>query len=415
MEDHFFSYNAIQKTWQETNCHELSGTLAEYVPQIILIENKEQMVWCPIHHTYETVETLSHSKVSTTDGCILSGAVIPIGAIDITADQDARRDLFDLRWHISQERSRGRLMIAVDRVVIGLGDGYDNRLGRVLVPHVYGRSFHSISVAYVKEKIIEIGLCQKIPTTILITALTKLQGIAEEYYGEKMPFSWEKIVSYGQYSDPECLKAMLHYPFSPILWLMRNYFNINENYRIVTRDDRRGFSKICEALQLVSNEAFLSQVLKNPYTFILNLRLRRLGFQDECLIESFYGLKTFCGKEMDQRLEGEYVWENNGLSYDKSLFEDDAAMAAFRKDKLCLFNDWEALFFYCQWNLQQSGEDVFSPIFYRLLAEWQPCYTEALRSLHRYYLDLPLNLRASVLENGLSPQICLHINELLEP
>ena len=275
MEDHFFSYNAIQKTWQETNCHGLSGTLAEYVPQIILIENKEQMVWCPIHHTYETVETLSHSKVSTTDGCILSGAVIPIGAIDITADQDARRDLFDLRWHISQERSRGRLMIAVDRVVIGLGDGYDNRLGRVLVPHVYGRSFHSISVAYVKEKIIEIGLCQKIPTTILITALTKLQGIAEEYYGEKMPFSWEKIVSYGQYSDPECLKAMLHYPFSPILWLMRNYFNINENYRIVTRDDRRGFSKICEALQLVSNEAFLSQVLKNPYTFILNLRLRR--------------------------------------------------------------------------------------------------------------------------------------------
>ena len=208
---------------------------------------------------------------------------------------------------------------------------------------------------------------------------------------------------------------MLHYPFSPILWLMRNYFNINENYRIVTRDDRRGFSKICEALQLVSNEAFLSQVLKNPYTFILNLRLRRLGFQDECLIESFYGLKTFCGKEMDQRLEGEYVWENNGLSYDKSLFEDDAAMAAFRKDKLCLFNDWEALFFYCQWNLQQSGEDVFSPIFYRLLAEWQPCYTEALRSLHRYYLDLPLNLRASVLENGLSLQICLHINELSEP
>ena len=90
MEDHFFSYNAIQKTWQETNCHELSGTLAEYVPQIILIENKEQMVWCPIHHTYETVETLSHSKVSTTDGYILSGAVIPIGAIDITADQDAR-------------------------------------------------------------------------------------------------------------------------------------------------------------------------------------------------------------------------------------------------------------------------------------------------------------------------------------
>ena len=88
-------------------------------------------------------------------------------------------------------------MIAVDRVVIGLGDGYDNRLGRVLVPHVYGRSFHSISVAYAKEKIIEIGLCQKIPTTILITALTKLQGIAEEYYAKRCHSLGKKLFLMG--------------------------------------------------------------------------------------------------------------------------------------------------------------------------------------------------------------------------
>ena len=415
MDERFFSYNPVKKSWQETDCPELSVALAEKLPQIFLIEDNEQLVWCPLHHTYEKVEGLEVNEASTADGCTLRGTIISMGSCDISKDEPSMRDSFDIRWHINQERLQSRWMIGVDRIMVGMGNGFDKRRGKVLVPHVYERSFHSLSLNYAKEKMIETGDCRKIPVEVLAAALSDLQGLAEDYYGEKMPFSWERIAPCDQYSGRECIEAVVHYPFAPMLWPIRKYFNSNEKSRIFPRDHRDSFSEICATHGVDGGKEFFLSILQNPQALLTNIRLRKLGFRKEKNIAIFYDLTNFCGKEKDSRLEGEiFTWGNNSFSYDTSIFQDDDAMVAFRKDKRYTLDDWEALFFYCQWNLSQKNEDVFAPMLYRLLAQWQPCYAATLRSIQHDYLRLPKKIRQRILEQGLSPQICFDIQETLK-
>lgn len=411
----YFSYNVATKCWQETNCREITVAMTEKVSVVFLLEDKEHgaYAWCPRHRSYETVQTLEEGKITTVDGCVLRGAVVPLGDKDITAEELPSPEEFELRWHVSRNRRNGTMMIGVDRAVIGLGNGWDSHRGRVGVPHVYERTFHSISVNYPQEKIILRGDMEKIPFAVLVAALTDMEGLAEDYYGEKMPFSWDVVTSFPNVSGIECLESVFHYPFVPFLWPLRYNFSSEPNRHLVPRDNRQGFSELCRMLHIEASSELFSQALLQPYAFIIALRLRLLGFRKSEYIEPFYELTSFCGKKMTESLRGEYLLWSSEITYDASIFQDDTQMDAFLKDAHQNFSEWDALFFYCQWNLHLRGEAAFSPIFYRMQSSWQDGYGEAIRAIQRDYLNLPKDFRKKIIEEGLTPGLCEIIQEVL--
>ena len=424
MKEYVFEPDAMTRTWVRKDSATCSHRLMETVPWIFLTIRVEDsgktslLAWCPAHQSYEDVLDIGEDDVHTSNQCHLTGQIILRDlweVFSVNGRTQPSSETIPLRWRVSYQPETGALLLGLESAQLDAERGYDTlHQQRVWRPHVHRFQFQSISLNLRKEKLLHTGSFKDIPSPVLLSVLSFLQEEAERLYGirPELPVwvterenraAWQWFMPSGV----EQLDAFFHASHNMSLYFLQRYISPGLMEKYSKGDAAASFPALCHAFGVEANAELYRFYAANPFILVITALLERLGFHDRRLMLPFYEREIFFGKSLRDEKQGTRwsVYLSTPLVYDPLLFDDNIAMEGLLVERSNDFGTWNALAFYCQWNITKIGEAEFAKRFLELQKNWQPFHLAAMQYIYRKFPKLPEHLRQDILQHGISTEI----------
>lgn len=344
-------------------------------------EVSDKMVWCSTHCKYEL-----WSREKSEDCCKLNKRHCILSAVPQDKTMIFATGMW--RWLIIQESPEDDLQIIAEWLSVKWEKKFIiKRMCSVLIPYVAKVSRAGYKINLSKRTASEIGMfCRrykdKIPAAIskrVREIITQVLSVICGHY-VLLPQCIEK---YGLYTCD--LQRIAYFPNDVHISYLQKFLGdeyFEENCKDETTEH---YARLCKYLRINPPDSIRKEYLKDPYSIIVYLWLKRLGFQDVNAIRLF-----FCDTIMGR------------IYFGCTYFDSEYRL--IRGFRLPCTNSGMDFVFYVRWMLRNGkGEMYLAKQIIKTLADgWQRWHDDMLKMFHEYYPFLSEETKQTVKKKGLS-------------
>ena len=406
MHDIWFCYQPEDNSWHECH-HEAAAADIGTLPVILVVKyshqrtrEKWEKAWCEKHQAYEDIKSYGDCSLTTDAGCQLTGFIARVSAsiyqTSSTYDWPSSRQT--IRWHLQHDNAEDTVYLISDSIEVFYSWRKETDGSFLLIPSTILRNSHSQSF--------NIGAHEQpehiygLSGFVLEKLMEVLHEKARHIYGDDIRLLLPPTDSLGydsrwRWDSRACewLLALLHRPLDMSIYFFRKYFKDDKKFNeLFPRNQRHNFLLLAQTLGLAPTEELKQEYEKNPLSLIFHLMLPELGIRDKQLIRKFFSLQAFCGYMMKEGYKNELFFDPLQVG-PKDYLPDEAPA------------DYDSLRFYCLWRLQHTSETELAEYLLDKQKDWRSWKYSSLKAFQKYFEQLPADLKAEILKDGISPQV----------
>ena len=346
-------------------------------------EESGKIVWCAKHLKYETWSrgaSDNHCKLQRRH-CVLNSA------------PKARTMIFATgvwRWLIIQESLEADLQIIAEWLSVKWEEKFIiTRMSSVLIPYIEKVSQAGYKINLSQRTAFEIGLFvhkykDKFPTNVAKRLRDIITQDLSAIFGHYVLLP-QRIEKYGLYTRD--LQRIVNCPNDVHISYLQSFLGKEFFDKNCRNEESNHYVALCDYLRISPPDSIRKEYLKDPYSIIVYLWLKRLGFQDINAIRLF-----FCDTIMRRTYFG-------GSYFDPEY----RAIRGFSLPRTYCGADFV---FYVRWMLKNGkGEMTLAKQIIKAVTDgWQRWHDDMLRMFHEYYPFLAEETKKIVKKRGLSSE-----------